>query len=169
MKCPDCGALFDLNQPGDVLRCAYCGTTAQRPVATDGQAADPLASVMQLMEDRNHNGIPDAFEGLAPGTKASHKTVVQTVSTSYSFNGRTYTSLDEMPPDARSHFERGQRLTFSVSGRLSFQKALDSMRPGALPGATASPRARGSSVVLVLAVAIGILLLLVLVLAARIG
>jgi hypothetical protein len=171
MKCPTCGAPLDLDQKDDVLRCTYCGTTAQRPATIESEAAgtDPLASVVKLVEDRNHDGIPDAFEGLLPGVKVSHRTVVQSVSTTYSVDGRTYESLDQMPPDVRRRFERGNsptfsvgnRVTFSVAGRLSFQKALDSVRPMA--------RAPMSRVALVLALAIGFVLLIGLALAARTG
>jgi hypothetical protein len=102
---------------------------------------------------------------MLPGVNVSHKTVVKTVSTKYSINGRTYTSLDEMPPDVRRHFEHGTRETFSVGGWLSLQKALGSMRPGADP----ATRAPGFRVALVLALAIAFVLLLAFVLAARAG
>jgi hypothetical protein len=149
------------------MKCPDCGATAQRPVTVEAPTAadDPLAAVMKLVEDRNPNGIPDAFEGMVPGANVSHKTVVRTVSTTFSVNGRTYKSVDEMPPEIRRRFEPGNRQTFSVSGSLSFNKSIG----GASPAADPAQRRPGSRVALILALAVGFLLLLALALAARAG
>ena len=122
MKCPNCGAAFDLKQQGDVLRCTYCGATAQRPgtPASGGADGDPLAPVMTLLEDRNQNGIPDAFEGIARGgVTMSHQAVVQTVSTTYSIDGKTYKSLDEMPPGIRRKFEQIRKSTGDAAAAIA--------------------------------------------------
>jgi hypothetical protein len=53
-----------------------------------------------LLADRDQNGVPDIFEG----GEAAPATVVQ--STQFIVDGKTYTSLDELPAEARQKYEQ---------------------------------------------------------------
>jgi hypothetical protein len=66
VACTNCGKPFTT----DDLRgtqCRYCGTL----LAHHARAAQQLAVVSQVLADRNGNGIPDAFEGLAANAQAN--------------------------------------------------------------------------------------------------
>lgn len=58
-------------------------------------------SVSNLMSDRNQNGIPDIVDNLMP---PAHATVVQT--NAVIFEGKTYNSPDELPPEGRAAYEK---------------------------------------------------------------
>jgi hypothetical protein len=53
-----------------------------------------------LLADRDQNGVPDIFEG----SEAAPTTVVQ--STQFIVDGKVYTSLDELPAEARQKYEQ---------------------------------------------------------------
>lgn len=54
-------------------------------------------SVMQIMADKNQNGVPDLFEGLAgAGTQQTGGII---------YNGQAYSHLDDLPPEARAKYE----------------------------------------------------------------
>jgi hypothetical protein len=59
LRCPTCGANLT---PQDMAKpnCTYCKTVLPH----HARAAQQVAVVNQMMQDRNGNGIPDAFEGL---------------------------------------------------------------------------------------------------------
>lgn len=66
VSCTNCGKNFTT----DDLRgtnCRYCGTV----LAHHARAAQQVAVINQMMVDRNGNGIPDAFEGLAQNAQAN--------------------------------------------------------------------------------------------------
>lgn len=66
VACTHCGKPFTT----DDLRgtsCRYCGTL----LAHHARAAQQVAVVNQMLADRNGNGIPDAFEGLAANAQAN--------------------------------------------------------------------------------------------------
>lgn len=72
--------------------CEYCDTVVDPP---------PQASPFDVFRDSDGDGTPDLFEGAgASSTIRSHS-----VTTSYTFNDVEYSSLDEMPPEVRAHFE----------------------------------------------------------------
>lgn len=54
-------------------------------------------SVMQVLADKNQNGVPDLFEG-AVNAQATRARIV--------FNGQVYEHLDQLPPEAREKYEK---------------------------------------------------------------
>jgi hypothetical protein len=58
-------------------------------------------SVSNLFADKDRNRIPDIMDNLMPAAKS---TVVQT--NTIVFDGKTYNSLDELPPEARAAYEK---------------------------------------------------------------
>lgn len=87
-RCGNCGASL---RP-ETKACEYCGAAVPPPPAATGAAG--------IFADRDGDGVPDIFEGA--GTRGS---TTHSVTTSYSYNGVEYASLDEMPPDVRRAFE----------------------------------------------------------------
>jgi len=66
VACTNCGK----NMTTDDLRrtsCVHCGQV----LAHHARAAQQVAVINQMMADRNGNGIPDAFEGLAANATAN--------------------------------------------------------------------------------------------------
>jgi hypothetical protein len=59
--------------------------------------------IMGVFADKNQDGMPDVFEGLA-GTRPNPN--VQTNSTVIIYEGRQYASVDELPPEARLKYEQ---------------------------------------------------------------
>lgn len=56
-------------------------------------------SLMQIMADKNQNGVPDLFEGQLS------RQVQSTRTTNIIYNGQSYNNLDELPPEARAKYE----------------------------------------------------------------
>ncbi len=50
-----------------------------------------------LFADRNNNGMPDAFEGLVSNALSSTRIIA---------DGKSYNSLDELPPEIRAKYEQ---------------------------------------------------------------
>ena len=50
-----------------------------------------------LFADKNQNGTPDAFEGLVSNVMSSTRIIA---------DGKTYNSLDELPPEIRAKYEQ---------------------------------------------------------------
>src|SRR5436305_9362723 len=88
MYCGNCGAPI---QPAarQVGACAYCNI-----------ALDPEPSAQPPVVDRAVAGLWEAV-----ANAAGRASTVTTQSTSYVVDGKTYTSLDEMPPEARAKLE----------------------------------------------------------------
>lgn len=55
------------------------------------------------LEDKNQDGIPDAFEGLASFQGATPQVVS---STKVLVNGQVYDGLDQLPPEIRAQYEQ---------------------------------------------------------------
>jgi hypothetical protein len=66
------------------------------------QARQAYEQMMGMFVDRNRNGVPDAFDEAV----AAHTAQAGVSMSAINFNGQTYASLDEMPPEARQAFER---------------------------------------------------------------
>lgn len=58
-------------------------------------------SVSNLLSDKDQNGIPDIVDNLAPGAISK---VVQT--STIVFEGKTYNTLDQLPPEGRAAYEK---------------------------------------------------------------
>jgi hypothetical protein len=66
------------------------------------EARQAYERAMSILADRNQNGVPDVLEGVMPLGSGQ----VQIVSANKIIvNGKTYSSPDEMPPDARQAYE----------------------------------------------------------------
>ena len=52
---------------------------------------------LNVFADKNKDGIPDAFEGMVSNVISSTKIIV---------DGKTYNSVDELPPDVRAKYEQ---------------------------------------------------------------
>jgi hypothetical protein len=107
MKCPECGA-----QVKAETECPYCKAPIERPASS---SPNPLAA---MFEDKDGNGIPDFMEGAVnatPGVSVNFTTSA-TVNRRYVYNGVTYGSLEEMPPEARKAMEGATGL---LKGRLA--------------------------------------------------
>lgn len=57
-----------------------------------------------LLADKDGNGMPDIFEGAAAGNSAF---VAHT--TQFSVDGKLYSSLEELPPEARQKYEQAMK------------------------------------------------------------
>lgn len=56
-------------------------------------------SLMEIMADKNQNGVPDLFEGQLG------RQVQRTQTTNIVYNGQSYNNLNELPPEARAKYE----------------------------------------------------------------
>lgn len=101
MKCHNCGASFEQSGGGAEITCQYCGAVNARPGPPPGAASNPLGD---LFADRDGDGVPDIVQNLGGGG-GDHSVQVSQVSTStqvqVSVNGKTYSSLDQVPPEQR--------------------------------------------------------------------
>ena len=61
--------------------------------------------IMDFMQDKNNNGIPDLFEG-----DALQKMIGMSQNTNIIINGKQMQSLDSLPPEARAKFEKSMTL-----------------------------------------------------------
>ncbi len=67
------------------------------------EARQAYEQAMSILADRNQNGVPDILEGVLPLGSGP----VQIVSANkFIVHGQTYTSPDEMPPEARQAYEQ---------------------------------------------------------------
>jgi len=56
-------------------------------------------NINNMLKDQDGNGIPDIFEGAS-------STQISTTSTRIVINGKEYSSVDKLPPDARVRYEQ---------------------------------------------------------------
>src|SRR5215510_14396380 len=68
----------------------------------DRNGVPDMLESKNLFEDKNQDGMPDAFEGLA----ALAGKVKVTGSTKILVNGQTYDTIDELPPEIRAKYEQ---------------------------------------------------------------
>ncbi len=62
-------------------------------------------AVTQTFADKNQDGVPDIFEGLgSPGTRRI--VINQTKVSKIIYNGREYSSREEMPADERAEYDK---------------------------------------------------------------
>jgi hypothetical protein len=60
-----------------------------------------------MFKDENNNGIPDFVEGLLDASATgSHKPLVANFN-SFFYNGKQYSSIDQMPPEAKEMVSKG--------------------------------------------------------------
>lgn len=58
---------------------------------------------MGMLADNNQNGLPDVFEGLF---NAGNVPTVTGTSAQFVVDGKVYSSVDDLPPDARQKYEQ---------------------------------------------------------------
>ncbi|HEU0294351.1 MAG TPA: hypothetical protein VFR47_16550 [Anaerolineales bacterium] len=68
----------------------------------DRNGMPDMLDTMNPFEDKNKDGIPDSFEGLAT-SQGSAPTVMS--SSKILANGQVYDSLDQLPPEVRAKYE----------------------------------------------------------------
>jgi len=71
--------------------------SAMRSLDNNQDGLPDMLENSNLLGDKNQNGIPDAFEGLVSNVMSSTRIVA---------NGKTYNSLDELPPEIRAKYEQ---------------------------------------------------------------
>lgn len=133
-------------------------------------------AMQSVFADKNQNGLPDVMDNLAAAgaTMAQASTIV--------YQGKTYASPDDLPPEGRAAYDAGMRKLADASREGMAEMAQDapitapvvmtarvhSAAPGnALPPPTSSTTNLGPIIVLAivcigLAIIVGILLFLVL-------
>jgi hypothetical protein len=93
----------------------------------------------KLLEDADGNGIPDIVErgklGVAPGDEVLEVSVVKP--TVIEIGGRTYQSIDELPPQMREPV----RAALAQAGKSPFPTAA---KPASSVSATATPLPQGA-------------------------
>ncbi len=63
--------------------------------------------VIQVFQDKDQDGVPDIFQGGAQNIQGAQKIVInQGLFTKIIFNGKEYSSVDEMPPNVRQAYEQ---------------------------------------------------------------
>lgn len=68
------------------------------------EAREAYEKIMGIFTDKNQDGMPDLFEGFT-GTDARNLNV-QANTTTIIYEGRQYSSIDELPPEARRRYEQ---------------------------------------------------------------
>jgi len=72
-----------------------------------------------LFADKNNNGIPDAFEGMLSNITTSTKIIA---------DGKTYDSLDELPPEIRAKYDQAMNtMDANHNGMPDFVEALGNL------------------------------------------
>src|SRR5512147_2033630 len=59
-----------------------------------------------MLADKNQNGMPDVFEGMLGTGNFNVQTPTVVGSTQFVVDGKVYSSVDELPPDALQKYEQ---------------------------------------------------------------
>jgi hypothetical protein len=87
-------------------------------------------SVMQVLADKNQNGVPDLFEG-AVNAQATRARIV--------FNGQVYEHIDQLPPEAREKYDKVMsQLDKDHNGIPDFAEKLMTLGLPSAPASTSS-------------------------------
>jgi hypothetical protein len=85
--------------------------------------------VMGIFSDKDQNGVPDAFEGIA---SAGAEPIGLQSNNIFIYEGRRYQSVDELPLEARQKYEQALgRLDANRNGMPDFLEGIISVSPGA--------------------------------------
>jgi hypothetical protein len=79
----------------------FNGQEYDSPEAMPAEVRQLYEMAAGMLADRNQNGMPDIFEGVA---EPAPNTVVQT--TQFIVDGKVYASLDQLPAEARQKYEQ---------------------------------------------------------------
>lgn len=96
---------------------------------------------MSTLRDQDRDGVPDALN-------AASSTQVVSNATKFVVDGREYTSLDDLPPEARAKYEQAMgMLDKNRNGIPDFVEGMMGMPPQApaQPGMSVTPRPRPAS------------------------
>ncbi len=126
----------DGNGVPDVVQMEPKGAGAAAPAAQgtrkEAAAEELRAGIKALLADRDRDGIPDITQKRGPVTTR----VTTTISRTYRVNGKTYKSLEEMPPEARAALARlgvgggrGKRGPAPAQGDESWDAGPAAIRP----------------------------------------
>ena len=72
---------------------------AIRNLDKDQNGTPDMLENLNPFADKNKDGMPDAFEGMAANVMSSTKIIA---------DGKTYNSLDELPPEIRAKYEQAR-------------------------------------------------------------
>ena len=61
---------------------------------------------MGLLADKDQNGVPDVFEGMMQAGNVNVQTTTITGPAQFIVDGKTYASVDDLPPEARQKYEQ---------------------------------------------------------------
>ena len=92
------------------LQINYNGKTYNSLEEMPPEVRAAYQQAMALLADQNGNGMPDFLDGLMQGQSldalVKPLNVLASTHTQIVFNGQTYTSVDQMPPEARRAYEQ---------------------------------------------------------------
>jgi hypothetical protein len=111
---------------------------------------------LELLADRNGNGVPDALEGRVAGASLGRGVITTIRHSSIHINGQSYGSMDEVPPEVRTAYQKalskvdanGNGIPDAVEAMIASARPgtrLDSSDPtdSRLPGSSCGAGARG--------------------------
>ena len=82
-----------------MAKISFNGQEYDNPEAMPAEVRQLYQMMLSMLADKNQDGMPDMF---ATGTGAGAQTVFQ--KTQFVVDGKAYTSLDELPPEARQKY-----------------------------------------------------------------
>ena len=71
-----------------------------------------------MLADKNQNGMPDVFEGMLGTGNVNVQTPTVVGSSQFIVDGKIYSSVDELPPDARQKYEQAMTKMGPALGSL---------------------------------------------------
>ena len=107
---------------------------AMRGLDKDRDGLPDMLARSDPLEDKNKDGTPDAFEGLASAFQGSAPTVMS--STKILVNGQVYDGLDQLPPEVRAQYE--QAMSAMDKNRNGIPDFVEGMLGGAVQVQTAT-------------------------------
>jgi hypothetical protein len=84
-----------------MAKISFNGKEYDSPEAMPAEVRQLYQMAIDMLADKNQDGIPDVFSGMAGGAS-----VVQMNTSQFVVDGKAYASLDELPADARQRYEQ---------------------------------------------------------------
>ena len=98
------------------MNCTNCGATVTPACLARGACTFCGAAIQAIRPPSVQQGVAEILQALGQGQTGNMQTLV---SSSIVVNGRTYRSVDELPPELRAHVERGMRKAHHALGGLA--------------------------------------------------
>jgi hypothetical protein len=117
-----------------LAKISFNGQEYDNPEAMPAEVRQLYQMMIGMLADKNQDGMPDIF---ANGTGNSAQTVFQT--TQFVVDGKAYSSLDELPPEARQKY--AQAVDQFDANRNGIPDLLENSSFGAVVQPTAVPPA----------------------------